>query len=80
MFSYFECLIFKKAVFDIVKNHRSDTVNVKRYLKGQRGMIFESLCVGDMETAKVAKGGGNLQKELSRKKEMKSNLNSYKFC
>lgn len=33
-------------------------------------MIFESLCVGDMETAKVAKRGGNLQKELNRKKEV----------
>lgn len=31
-------------------------------------MIFKSLCVGDMEKAKVAKGGKNLQKELSRKK------------
>lgn len=58
----------KSSFFDIVKNHRSDTVNVKCYLKGQKGMIFESLCVGDMEKAKAAKGGGNLQKELSRKK------------
>lgn len=58
----------KSSFFDIVKNHRSDTVNVKCYLKGQKGMIFKSLCVGDMEKAKVAKGGKNLQKELSRKK------------